>query len=139
MKAISIKQPWANTIADGIKTIETRTWSTSYRGELLIVSSRKPDIYPAGCAVALVDLVDCVPMTHDHERAACCPIYDGAWAWLLNNIRPVKPVRVRGALSIYNISSHELKMICFDPIFPKSALAQHRAPSLHFPHESPLP
>ena len=52
MKALSVKQPWANMIAEGEKTIETRTWSTDYRGEILIVSARDPDIPPAGCAVA---------------------------------------------------------------------------------------
>lgn len=43
MKALSLKQPWANAIAKGFKTIETRTWETSFRGDLLICSSLKPD------------------------------------------------------------------------------------------------
>ncbi len=46
MKALSAKQPWANLIAAGEKTIETRTWATRYRGPLLIVSSRRPRIEP---------------------------------------------------------------------------------------------
>lgn len=36
MKAISIKQPFAGLIATGQKRLETRTWSTDYRGPLLI-------------------------------------------------------------------------------------------------------
>ena len=56
MKALSVKQPWANMIASGEKTIETRTWMTSYRGQVLIVSSKQPRIKPAGCAVAVVTL-----------------------------------------------------------------------------------
>ena len=43
MKALSIKQPWAWAIACGHKTIETRTWSTTYRGPLLIAASKTPD------------------------------------------------------------------------------------------------
>lgn len=39
MKALSIRQPWAGLIALGIKTIELRSWSTSYRGPLLICAS----------------------------------------------------------------------------------------------------
>jgi len=39
MKALSVKQPWANKIASGEKTIEVRTWYTHYRGPLLIVLS----------------------------------------------------------------------------------------------------
>jgi hypothetical protein len=34
MKALSVKQPWANMIASGKKTIETRKWPTDYRGVL---------------------------------------------------------------------------------------------------------
>ncbi len=36
MKALTIRQPWASLIAAGVKTIETRSWSTRYRGLLLI-------------------------------------------------------------------------------------------------------
>lgn len=35
MTAISLKQPWAQLILDGVKTIETRKWRTNYRGDLL--------------------------------------------------------------------------------------------------------
>lgn len=36
MKALTIRQPWASLIAAGVKTIETRSWSTRYRGPLAI-------------------------------------------------------------------------------------------------------
>ena len=36
MKALTIRQPWASLIASGVKTIETRSWRTSYRGPLAI-------------------------------------------------------------------------------------------------------
>lgn len=36
MKALTIRQPWASLIAVGAKSIETRSWPTKYRGELLI-------------------------------------------------------------------------------------------------------
>ena len=36
MKALTIRQPWASLIAAGVKTIETRSWSTKYRGPLAI-------------------------------------------------------------------------------------------------------
>lgn len=36
MKALSITQPWATLIAQGHKRIETRSWSTNYRGPLVI-------------------------------------------------------------------------------------------------------
>ena len=103
MKALSIKQPWASLIASGEKTIETRTWPTSHRGPLLIVSSKSPPIEPAGVALAIVDVVDCRPMVQKDEAGACCEIYDGAWAWVLANVRPVDHFPVRGMQGLYDV------------------------------------
>ena len=36
MKVLSLLQPWASLVVMGHKQIETRSWNTSYRGELLI-------------------------------------------------------------------------------------------------------
>lgn len=41
MKALSIKEPFATLIANGDKTIETRSRKTNYRGELFIHASGK--------------------------------------------------------------------------------------------------
>ena len=41
MKVLSIKEPWATLIASKQKYIETRSWKTSYRGELYIHASKK--------------------------------------------------------------------------------------------------
>ncbi len=41
MKAISLWQPWASAIANGVKTIETRSWSTNYRGPIAIHAASK--------------------------------------------------------------------------------------------------
>jgi hypothetical protein len=103
MKAISVKQPWANMIASGEKTIETRTWCTDYRGAILIVSSRIPRIEPAGYALAVAELIDCRPMTKDDEEKACCKIYPNAYAWVLENIMPITPFPVKGKLGIYEV------------------------------------
>ena len=43
MKALSIKQPWAELIVSGKKTIELRNWNTNLRGEFLIHASNNPD------------------------------------------------------------------------------------------------
>jgi hypothetical protein len=40
MKALSIRQPWAWAIFYAGKRIENRTWSTNYRGPLLIHAAR---------------------------------------------------------------------------------------------------
>jgi hypothetical protein len=41
MKTISLWQPWASLIANGIKRFETRSWATTYRGPLAIHAAKK--------------------------------------------------------------------------------------------------
>lgn len=43
MKVISILQPWATLIVIGAKRIETRSWNTKHRGDLLIHASKRWD------------------------------------------------------------------------------------------------
>ena len=80
MKALSLHQPWATWIATGAKSIETRTRPVSYRGPLLICSTKRPpeatdpgytrpDEFPLGVAVAVAELVDVGP----HQCAAFEP------------------------------------------------------------------
>ena len=40
MKCISLKQPYAELLARGKKTIETRKWNTNFRGPFLIHASK---------------------------------------------------------------------------------------------------
>ena len=40
MKALTLTQPWATLVAIGAKQIETRSWSTTYRGPLAIHSAK---------------------------------------------------------------------------------------------------
>lgn len=103
VKALSIKQPWANLIACGEKSIEVRSWTTNYRGPLLIVSSRSPNIEPAGFALALCYLSDCRPMRKRDEQAALCEYYPGDIAWVLTNVCRVEPFPVQGKLNLYNV------------------------------------
>ena len=122
MKALSIKQPWANFIADGEKTIETRTWSTAYRGSLLIVSSKKPDLEnfpemlvkgsgPYGCAVATARLAECRPMRPEDAEGAGCDFYTGAFAWVLEDIKRIKPFPVKGSQGLYEVDDALIKVL----------------------------
>jgi hypothetical protein len=40
VKTLTVRQPWAYLIVNGHKDIENRTWSTAYRGPILIQSSK---------------------------------------------------------------------------------------------------
>ena len=111
MKAISLKQPWASLVAEKRKTIETRRWATKYRGDVIIVSSRFPKIKPAGYALAVARIADCRPMKKSDERRACCKIYKNAKAWLLEDIRRIKPFPVKGTLGLYDMNIPKGKII----------------------------
>ena len=103
IKALSVRQPWANLIAKGEKSIETRKWATDYRGPLVIASCKKPAIAPAGYAVAIAQLVECRPMRRSDEAAAKCPVYSGAFAWVLADVKRLTPFPVRGQLGLYDV------------------------------------
>ena len=114
MKAISIKNPWASLIADGIKTIETRRWRTNYRGDILVCVSRKIDKEPQfnkrytnngteGMAICVATIDDCRPMIDTDTGAAMIDNAPGLYAWTLSNIRKITPFPVRGQLGIFNV------------------------------------
>ncbi len=78
LRVLSIRQPWAWLAANGIKDIENRTWSTKYRGPVLIHASTKqptradrahvwewyrvelPEELETGAIVGMAQLVNCV-------------------------------------------------------------------------------
>ena len=43
MKALSLKQPYAELVVSGRKTIELRKWKTNFRGEFLVHASKGVD------------------------------------------------------------------------------------------------
>lgn len=65
MKALSIKQPWADLIVEGLKPIENRTWITFHRGPLLIHASKVFDT--AGF---------CWPFNNWHKLGMPCAVGD---------------------------------------------------------------
>ena len=105
IKAISLHQPFASLIASGLKTLETRRWSTNYRGRLLICSTQKPKIdgMPLGQALCVVSVTGCRPMVKADETAACCEWYKGAFAWELKHITPIVPFAVKGGQGFFNV------------------------------------
>lgn len=106
IKALSLHQPWATYIADGKKTIETRTWCTDYRGDMLICSTKKPALksFPCGMALAIVELRGCRRMLKRDEKAAMCPYAPGRWSWIIGNIRRIDtPFSVKGQQGLFEL------------------------------------
>lgn len=44
MKVLSIQQPWTHLLAYGLKDVENRTWTTSYRGLVLFHADQRVDL-----------------------------------------------------------------------------------------------
>lgn len=44
MRALSMRQPWAELVLRRQKKIETRKWNTNFRGDFFIHSPKNPDI-----------------------------------------------------------------------------------------------
>ena len=129
MKVLSLKEPYATLIMNGIKKIETRSWKTNYRGELYIHASMtklSKDILNMDELMNLVDvdnlnygkiicsceLVDCIPMTdefiedvykNNRTEFICGEYAKGRYAWILENIKVLpKGIDVKGKLGIWN-------------------------------------
>jgi hypothetical protein len=113
--ALGIRQPWAELILRGIKTIEIRSQDTNVRGPIYLYVSKKISDHPAAAAAieahglniaalplgALVGTVE----IHETRRAAvadaagaCVPAksLDGCYGWQLRNpVRLPEPFPVR--------------------------------------------
>ncbi len=77
MKVITIKQPFATLIVEGLKEYEFRSWKTKYRGEILIHAGKSVDTkamerfsslgldYPSGCIIGKAIVTDCILVTEE--------------------------------------------------------------------------
>lgn len=116
MKALTIRQPYADAIAHGEKRIENRTRRTSYTGPVLIhaglIGDRQavldgirpgPDV--RGAVIATADLVGC----HQAQDGCCAPWgFPDRWHWELDAVRAlVTPLSVKGQLGLW-VPSEEL-------------------------------
>lgn len=124
MKCLSIRQPWAHLIVNGIKDVENRVWAPAYRGTLLIHGGLTVhraafsylarwhgiDVDPSelqlGVILGAVDLVDCRKMRTSrwHRR--------GDFGWYLENPRRLRtPIPYKGQLKLFEVP---------DRLLPKS-------------------
>ena len=129
MKVLSLIEPWATLIKDKKKFIETRSFKTSYRGELYIHASAtrinkdvlkrkelmdivQDSTFSFGYIICKCKLVDCIYMTEEYieniknnnyQEYVCGEYKVGRYAWILEDITPLEqPIRARGQLNIWN-------------------------------------
>lgn len=123
--ALTVKQPYANDLVTlhrededgtryGYKTIEVRSRKTSYRGDILICSSKAPvfPYLPSGVTLGVVELYDVKPIsefTEEDWQSTRIPIekrkqIKKGYGWLMRNPRKVIEYPVSGQLGIYRIT-----------------------------------
>lgn len=64
MKTLSIQQPWAWLIVNGLKDIENRTWRTTQRGRILVHAGKKMD---TDALIWLANQFALLPITDEHK------------------------------------------------------------------------
>ena len=129
MKVLSLTEPCATLIKEKKKLIETRSWKTSYRGELYIHASStnipkewredkefmglvKDKPLNFGNIICKCNLVDCIYMTkeyvenmkkNNHQEFICGKYEEGRYAWILEDIKTLdNPIKAKGHLSIWS-------------------------------------
>lgn len=126
MKALSVKQPWAELIVRGAKPLEIRGRPVHYRGPLAIHASQRwdgssdakaawfgarslgepvePSSLPLGRVVGVVDLDGCHRYMPEDQPRALTPWKPDRWAWLMTRPRRAdSPFPVRGQLGLWEI------------------------------------
>ena len=122
MKVITLKQPWATLVAEGIKRYEFRSWKTNYRGKVLIHAGAgvdKKDMerfshlnlkYPSKRIIAEVEIEDCLELTDklnqeiiDENNIAYGSKVRTGYAWKLKNVKKIDLDReLNGKLGFWN-------------------------------------
>ncbi len=127
MKALSLWQPWASAMALGFKKIETRSWSTKYRGPLLIHAAKKviqwpnvhiqamfediafqPDDLPLGQIICRVNLIDCKRILihnrpYEEMERALGDYTPGRYMWTTNNLQIFPSFPFRGKQGLFDV------------------------------------
>lgn len=112
MRALSVRQPWAELIILGHKTIEVRSRRTNIRERVHIYAGRNRieadeehriaaqfgldmDKLARGVLVGTVEIVGCRPLNKSDSPAACFEIdqAEGFYAWLLE--RPERALNLQ--------------------------------------------
>ena len=123
MKVLTLKQPWATLVAEGIKKYEFRSWKTNYRGKILIhagtgIDKKELEKYkdfnlefPSKRILAEVEIEDCLELNDElnkniiaEKNIAYGSKYRTGYAWKLTNSKKINyDKEVKGQLGLWNI------------------------------------
>lgn len=119
MKVLSLKQPFAELILQGRKTIELRNWNTKFRGEFLIHASKIPDWnamekfgfekLPCGFIVGKAELVDVKKYLNnsEHTKDKNKHLANSSWGnfgFILKNVKRIEPIPAKGKLGFWEFN-----------------------------------
>lgn len=117
MKALTVRQPHVFNIFHRDKDIENRSWSTSYRGPLLIHAARKidwsyvdksisHDDLNTGVIYGVVELVDCIQNSRSKWADAGC------YHWIIKNPRVLAtPISYNGQLGLFTVNVPKNRLV----------------------------
>lgn len=108
IRVITLKQPWASLVVNGLKIYEFRNMNYSYRGKILIHAGKGFDKdamervkdynldYPTAKILAEVEIVDCIKIDNNFNEMINklnSPVYGNkkrtGYAWKLENINKI--------------------------------------------------
>lgn len=119
MKALSIKQPYAELILQNKKKIELRRWNTNFRGEFFIHASKIPDKkamqkfnferLPCGFIVGKTELIDVKKYNNEKEHRNdnnlhFASSYWGNYGFILKNPVRIKEIPYKGRLGFFDFN-----------------------------------
>jgi len=120
MKALSLKQPFAELILQGRKRIELRKWNTKFRGKFLIHASKIPDKkamekfgfkqLPTGCIIGKAFLKDVKKYNSEKEHNQDKNLHLASSIWgrygfILENPKRITPsIPCKGSLNFWNFN-----------------------------------
>lgn len=128
MKVLTLKQPWATLVAEGIKKYEFRTWKTNYHGKVLIHAGAGVDKkelakfkdlnleYPSKKIIVEVEIEDCLELDDNlnkkiinENNIAYVSKYRTGYAWKLKNVKKINVDKeINGKLGLWNIDLKDL-------------------------------
>ena len=124
MKVLSLMEPWGSLIKEKVKYVETRSWKTNYRGDILIHAGKGidkeamerlkkylPNDIPLGKIIGQATITDCIPMSEEfadmlykeNNDIYTTHSFSRNYGFKLENVKKIEaPIEVKGQLGLWN-------------------------------------
>jgi hypothetical protein len=110
LRALSVRQPWAQLIVEGSKDVENRTWSTPYRGIVAVHAALQPDPFGwrryvrAGDVLAFGAIIGWCTLVRVTTDAISPWAAKGLQHWELDDAHQLEePIPLQGARGLFTL------------------------------------